>query len=192
MDTFSLFLNSIATIPQAELEEGLSFFSFIKLRKGEFFVEQGKVCQQIAYIEKGAMRVYYLNHKAEEITSCFCTENSLTTSYKSFILREPSVLNIQAIEETQLIVIGFDDLQKLYARSSAWQTIGRSITEQEYLAMEKYASVLNCESAKEKYLRLLKEQPGVILKAKVEHIASYLGVTRRTLSRIRKEVASDI
>ena len=96
---------------------------------------------------------------------------------------------LQAIEDTQLLVIDYENLQKLYAKSVVWQTIGRVVAEREYIVMEQYASVLNNETAKEKYLRLLKEQPNVLLKANIEDIASYLGVTRRTLSRIRQEIS---
>ena len=113
----------------------------------------------------------------------------MTTSYKSFILQQPSNLILQAIEETQLLVIDYENLQKLYSKSAIWQTIGRAVAEREYIVMEQYASVLNNETAKEKYLRLLKEQPNVLQKANIEDIASYLGVTRRTLSRIRQEIS---
>ncbi len=132
---------------------------------------------------------FYLNDKPEETTSCFCTENSLTTSYKSFILQEPSKLSIQALEETELLVIDYRNLQKLYSTSIVWQNIGRAVAEREYIVMERYASVLNNETAKEKYWRLLKEQPNVLQKSNIEDIASYLGVTRRTLSRIRQEIS---
>jgi CRP-like cAMP-binding protein len=99
------------------------------------------------------------------------------------------LLSIQALEDTELFVIDYDKLQKLYSTSIDWQNIGRQIAEREYFIMEQYASVLNNESAKEKYLRLLNEQPEVLQKASVEDIATYLGVTRRTLSRIRQEIS---
>ena len=86
-------------------------------------------------------------------------------------------------------MIDYDSLQKLYATTPTWQNIGRKVAEKEYIVMEKYASVLNNETAKEKYIRLINEQPSVIHKATVEDIASYLGVTRRTLSRIRQEIS---
>lgn len=189
MDKFKKFLKNIAPITDKEFADTISYFTEQNLQKGDFFVKQDKVCKHIAFILKGTLRTYYINDKAEETTSCFCTENNLTTSYKSFILQQPSTLILQAIEDTQLLVINYDNLQKLYSQSNIWQTIGRAVAEQEYIVMEKYASVLNNETAKEKYLRLLKEQPNVIQKANVEDIASYLGVTRRTLSRIRQEVS---
>jgi CRP-like cAMP-binding protein len=123
------------------------------------------------------------------VTSCFCSENCFVTSYKSFIQQCPSELAIQAMEDVELFVTSHKSLYKLYNSSAIWLVIGRVLAEKEYLVLEKYASMLNSENAKEKYLRLMKEQPIIMGKANVEDIASYLGVTRRTLSRIRKEIA---
>jgi CRP-like cAMP-binding protein len=182
-------IRQITPISDIEFEDTILYFKEKTLKKGDFFVQQGKVCRQIAFINNGILRTFYLNEKAEETTSCFCTENNLTTSYKSFILQSPSTLSIQALEETELLVIDYDNLQKLYATSLAWQTIGRTVAEREFIVMEQYASVLNNETAKEKYLRLLKEQPQIIQKSPVNFISSYLGITTRTLSRIRKEIS---
>ena len=190
INNFKNFIKQIATISDKEFDETVIFFQEQTLQKGDFFVKQGKVCRHIAFILKGALRTFYINDKGEETTSCFCTPDGFTTSYKSFILQQPSTLSIQALEDTELLVIDYDHLHKLYSTSNAWQTIARTITEREYMAMEQYASVLNNETAKEKYLRLLKEQPNVLQKANVEDIASYLGVTRRTLSRIRQEISN--
>ena len=88
-----------------------------------------------------------------------------------------------ALEETELLVINFEDLHQLYNENTNWQTIGRSVAEREFIVMEQYASILNNETAKEKYLRLLNEQPEILKKSPINYIASYLGVTRRTLSR---------
>jgi CRP-like cAMP-binding protein len=189
MNQFKLFLKKLVPISDKEFDENISAFTQINLSKGDYFVKQDKVCRHIAFTIKGTLRTYYINEKAEETTSCFCTENNFTTSYKSFILQQPSQLAIQAIEDCQLLVIDYNALQSLYAKSAVWQSVGRVVAEREYIVMEQYAAVLNNETAKEKYLRLLKEQPSVLQKASVEDIASYLGVTRRTLSRIRQEIA---
>jgi CRP-like cAMP-binding protein len=188
-NNFKNYIKQITPISDKEFDETVIFFQEQTLRKGDFFIKQDKVCKQIAFIVKGTLRTYYIKDKAEETTSCFCTENSLTTSYKSFILQQPSALSIQALEDTELLVIDYEHLQELYSKSIVWQNIGRAVAEREYIVMEQYASILNNETAKEKYLRLLKEQPNVLQKASIEDIASYLGVTRRTLTRIRKEVS---
>jgi len=190
MDKLKTFLQSLTPISDEEFEYSKNNFSIIRLKKGDFFIEQGKICRHIAFINQGILRTYYYNDKSEEITACFRTELNLVSSYKSFILQEPSLLSIIALEESELIVIDYDNLQNLYDTSTSWQKIGRLVAESEYLTMEQYASVLSNESAKEKYLRLADEQAEVIQKANVEHIATYLGVTRRTLSRIRQEISS--
>ncbi|MFK7953139.1 MAG: Crp/Fnr family transcriptional regulator [Ekhidna sp.] len=192
VNNFKLFIRKIVSISDQEFDETLKFFNEKKLKKGDYFVKQGEVCQHIAYISEGLLRTYYFNDKSEEITSCFCVKNAMTSSYKSFINQEPSKLSIQALEDTQLLIIDHKHLQILYSKSTIWQQIGRMLSEQEYIVIEHYASVLNNETAKEKYLRLLQEQPHVIQKAKVEDIASYLGVTRRTLSRIRQEITTGV
>lgn len=188
-ENFKTFLKKFAEISDFEFEETIGFFQELRLNKDDYFVRNGQVCRQIAYIHGGLLRTFYLNDKAEEITSCFCMSNTFTTSYKSFILQQPSLLSIQAMEITDSLVISSENLEKLYRTSPVWQHIGRLVAEREYIFMEQYASVLNTESAKEKYLRLLREQPEVIHKANLEDIASYLGVTRRTLSRIRHEIS---
>ena len=188
INNFKSFIKQLIPISDTEFEQTVIFFKEQTLQKGDFFVKQDKICRQIAFINKGTLRTFYMNDKAEETTSCFCTENRLTTSYKSFILQQPSHLSIQALEDTELLVIDYEHLQKLYSTSPIWQNVGRIIAEKEYIIMEQYASVLNNETAKEKYLRLFKEQPQVIQRVAVKHIASYLGITTRTLSRIRREI----
>lgn len=182
---FKSFVQQYQVLDPEEWEAGIHYFASLKLRKGEYFVKQGTVCRRAAFIVSGALRTYYLNAKGDETTYCFCSSGSMSTAYKSFITQTPSQHSLVAIENTELLVIEYADLQKLYAQYAGWQTLSRLLTEQQYLVMEQYAAVLNNETAEEKYKRLLAEQPEIILKASVEDIASYLGVTRRTLSRIR-------
>lgn len=192
MDSFKHFLKNLAPITDKEFEDSLTYFTEQKLKKDDFFVRQGMVCRHIAFILGGTLRAYYLNDKATETISCFCTAGNFTTAFKSFMLQEPSHSTIQALEPTHLLVIEYSNLQRLYNQIPTWQIIGRKVAEREFIVLEHYASVLNNETAKEKYARLLKEQPEIIQKANVEDIASYLGVTRRTLSRIRKVLSLEI
>lgn len=190
MDKLKTFLQALTPFSDQEFEESKEYFREVKVKKGDYLFEQGKVCKQIAFINSGSFRTFYMNDKPEEITACFRTEMSVVSSYRSFVLQEPSSLSVVALEDSDLIVIDYDNLQKLYRESMAWLNIGRLIAEREYINMEEYASVLNHESAKAKYLRLIEEQGQVLQKVNVEHVASYLGVTRRTLSRIRQEISS--
>jgi len=189
MDKLKTFLQTLTPITEKEIEDSQSNFSIVHLKKGDLLLQIGKVCRQMSFVNRGSLRSFYFNDNAEEITHCFRSEKTFVSSYRSFILQEPSLLSIVALEETELIVIDYDKLQKLYSTSMTWQTLGRLLTERAYIEMEEYASVLNNEGAKEKYLRLLNEQGEILQKANIEHIATYLGVTRRTLSRIRQEIS---
>ena len=185
------FLKNITSISDHELENGFQYFEKIILEKGDYFVKENIICKQIAFINKGILRTFYFNENSEDTTSCFCTENNLTSAYKSFILQEKSKLNIRALEKSELLVITYNNLQKLYIESPIWSKIGRLIAENEYIEMENYASILNNETAKTKYLRLMYEQPEIVQKIANQFIASYLGITSRTLSRIKLEISNE-
>jgi CRP-like cAMP-binding protein len=189
-DRFKKFVQQFVSVSDNEVDASFAYFHEIELQKGDLFAKQGAVCRYVGYLQAGTMRVFYTNDKGEEVSSCFCTEHSFVSAYRSFITQQESNVSVQAIATCQLLVIDYHHLQLLYNQFPFWQQIGRIMAEKEYISMERYASMLNQESAKDKYLRLLREQPQVLLKAQVAHIASYLGVSRRTLSRIRKELRS--
>lgn len=174
-----------------EFDQSFRLFKRTQIKKGGYFVEAGKVCHQVGFIGKGILRTYVTKDNGLEATICFCSENQFTTSFKSLITQSPSQFSIQSIEESELLTLEYRHLQYLYNNTKVWSTIGRILAEGEYLNMQSHALALNQETAKDKYLRLLTEQPLVAQRAPVQQIASYLGVTRETLSRIRNQVAND-
>ncbi len=188
-ENFYAFIQEIYPISKSDFNHAMSFFENVTLKKGDVFIKQGQTCKKLGYIKSGLLRAHYINKNGEDITSCFCSKHDFTTSFKSFVAQDYSNTTISAIEQTELLVISYDKLQNLYDENPVWQKIGRLIVEKELLKMEQYVSFLNNETAKEKYLRLLKEQPEVLQKSPLKYIGSYLGVTRRTLSRIRKELS---
>jgi CRP-like cAMP-binding protein len=189
MDKFKAFLKKITSISDQEYLISKQYFSEIDIVKGDFFIKQNQKSLYLAFILEGSFKVYKTNNNGNDLVTCFCLENNFISAYKNFILQNPSELTIQAIEDAKLLVINYINLQKLYKEVPVWQTIARVITEHEFISAEAHISFVNNEFAKEKYLQLLKKQPKVIKMAKLQDIASYLGVTRRTLSRIRKEIA---
>jgi CRP-like cAMP-binding protein len=188
-DALRHFLLQHAPFSKAELEEACGHFTHRQFKKGEHFVYPDKVCKEAAFIAEGALKVWYLNQAGEVTVSCFCTAPCITTAYRSFARQTPSDLGITAIVPTQLFVLRHEDFQQLMATRPVWHELGRRLLEQEYLEMEQYATLLNNEDTREKYLRLLAQSPEVVNMASVADLASHLGVTRRTLSRIRREMA---
>lgn len=181
------FLNSVTPINNTEFKKSISYFKSTTLQKGEIWIDYHTVCREIAFINKGLLKTSYYDKRGHEITSCFCTSNSMASSFKSFLTQSSSQMVIQALEETSLLSIRYDQLQKLFRKIPIWERLFRIIMEKEYEKLWDYTEGMKTELAKERYQKLLDEQPEVIQKAPVQDIATYLGITRETLSRIRKK-----
>ncbi|MEI7594164.1 MAG: Crp/Fnr family transcriptional regulator [Bacteroidota bacterium] len=165
----------------------LEYLKIRHINKNDYFVEEGKTCNDIAFINSGLFRIFYLKD-GSEINTCFCKENSITASFESFINQTPSKENIQALENAELLTLSYNNLMKLYELSPEWQKVSRLLTERECLRLSNRITSLSFESAKEKYLSLLENQPDLIQRVSIQHIASYLGISRETLSRIRSQI----
>ncbi len=187
IDKFKSYLTGILKMDDDTFNLSLNFLKIIEIKKGEYFIKEGKDCQRIAYISNGIFRIFYLKDGIE-INTCFCKENSITSSFESFVNNTASKEFIQAIENATLVTISKEDLFKLYELSPEWQSISRLLTEKECLRLSNRASSLSFESAKEKYQNLLIHQPDIIKRVSIQDIASYIGVTRETLSRIRSKI----
>lgn len=168
----------------------LSYLNIEDFNKREHFLRIGEHANKIAYIHKGLFRIYSLKDGIE-INTCFCTENSITSSFESFISQAPSNEAIQAIEDSTTVSISKQDLMRLYDLSPGWQAVGRFLTEKECLRLSHKATSMSFETATEKYQKLASEQPGIIQRVPIQDIASYIGVSRETLSRIRSKMAKE-
>ena len=186
IENFKKYLAQLTPIENESFDIASEYFKIERICKSEFFIKEGQICSKIAFISEGLFRIYYLKDGIE-INTCFCIENSITSSFNSFVNHIPSSENIQALENSVVVTLSSENLAKLYSDSQIWQTIGRLLTEKECLRLSDRASSLSFESALEKYKNLLKYQPGIIQRVSIQHIASYIGVSRETLSRIRSK-----
>jgi CRP-like cAMP-binding protein len=171
------------------LAEQCMFLSI--LGKHEKFVEEGKICRNFGYIAEGLMRAYIFEND-KEITTCLCSKGSFATSNTSFIKQVPSQVTIQALEKTTLLCITHENLLSLYARSAFWTSVGRVIAEREFMLLECKYHCYDLKNAEGKYMELLRNNPDLVNRAPLIHIASWLGITPETLSRIRKKIANRI
>lgn len=114
----------------------------------------------------------------------------MITAYSSYINNTKTPENIQAIADAKVLLFSKKDLESLYQSNPKWLLFGKIIAEQQYIEMEKRIFTLQKEKAEVRYLRLLKENPEYLQKIPLQHIASYLGVTQRHLSRIRREISN--
>lgn len=157
------------------------------LKKGEFLVREGEVCDYVSFINKGSFRVSSLV-KDREMTHFFFFENEYATDYSSFLTRTPTRENIQAMEDSEVLNLSYSNMQVLYEKIPAWQKYGRLMGEYVFILASNRVRELLYYSPEELYLKLMKEQPRIIERVSQQYIASYLGIQPESLSRIRKRL----
>jgi len=178
------------SITQEEIESLISSFKPKQFSKNELIIQQGKICDFVYFVNKGIVRFFYYKDDGTEITECFHFPNSFMSAYSSFLSGEPTFENAETLEETELLVIHRSDLISLYNKYPNFEKLVRVITEKMYIELEKRIMSIHCQSAEERYLNLLKsDNPEILKKIPLKYIASYLGVSPETLSRIRKKIA---
>ncbi|MFK7935387.1 MAG: Crp/Fnr family transcriptional regulator [Saprospiraceae bacterium] len=187
MQAFNDYLRQFPHYRPSLFTDILPLLSVIELEAGDYFLQQGRIGKNIAFIETGLIRLFYL-HDGKEITTCFCKENTITCSYRSLITNTPSELSIQAIEPCKLVVFSYHSLQQLYQKELFWQQVGRIATEHEFINTECHNRFLNDLSATERYQQVLAEDGELLQRVPLQYLASYLQVAPETLSRIRKKI----
>jgi len=188
---FKEFLKSTSAFDVESFNLALPFFEIRTLKKGEYFVEVDKTCRHFAFVVSGLMRAFSYEGN-DETTTCLCNENTIASSTVSFITQTPSDISIQALSDVMLLTISHAHLQELYSKSAYWQKVGRIVAEIEFMSDRQTSWRNSSLPAMEKYLVLLKENPGIVNRVPLQYIASYLGIKPETLSRIRKKIATRI
>jgi CRP-like cAMP-binding protein len=158
------------------------------LQKGDFFAKEGQLSQSVAFVEEGIFRTYYLSSEGEEVTYCITFPQNLLTAYSSYITGQPTPENIQAITPARLLLVPKTEIERLSENSFNWQLLLRVLAEQEYLKLEKRIFLLQKEKSLLRYQDLLENHPEYVQQIPVQYLASYLGMTQRHLSRLRREL----
>jgi CRP-like cAMP-binding protein len=170
-----------------ELETELkSKIKFLKKDKGNFLLKSGQTVSNLFVIEKGIVRSFH-NSNEKEINVWFGSENVILGSVMPLFFNQPSIENIQFLEDSTLYYISNNDLNELYKKSLEMNIIGRKMAEEYCKILEERSFSLQTQSAEQRYNDLLKNQPEVLQRVSLGHIASYLGISQETLSRIRKK-----
>ena len=156
----------------------------LKFQKGETILEEGKVCRALYFVDKGMVRQYYYKNK-KDVTEHFSFEGRIVFCIESFLKQEPSRLIVEALENTKLYAIPYDELHNLMERNQEMEMLYRKILEHVAISSQEHADSQRFENAAERYDRLLREKPEIILRAPMVHIASFLQMTPETLSRVR-------
>ncbi len=191
MDIFSRIKSNIDPIVSLTDEEFSVFCDSVEvktLNKNDFFLEEGQICNYIGFVNKGVLIYFKSMDNGNEITTDFAFEGDWVTINQSRLNNTPSLINIKAIEDVELLVIKQQDLNDLYTRIPKTERLGRILIEQAYLKIVQQSVDLQVFTATERYENLLRKFPKIFQRVQLYHIANYLGIAPKSLSRIRKEI----
>lgn len=163
----------------------LSVFEPKRVSKGEFFLKSGKNCRQMAFIESGYMRMYDIVD-GKEITFWIGSNGKFITSLSSFIFETNNIWNIQAITDCKLYVINRENHFKLSQNQPKWLEFDNKLLAHSFALLEKSMFSQLHTTAKQRFHNLLSEEPELFLNVPLQYIASMLGITPESLSRLRK------
>ncbi|MDH6253141.1 CRP-like cAMP-binding protein [Chryseobacterium sp. H1D6B] len=158
------------------------------LLKDEYFSEAGKISRQVGFIVEGILRVCYYNNQGEEITKYFIEENNLVVDLESFDNEICSSTYVQAVTDCKLIVFSRKDWLELLQTIVGWEAIVHKIISRALMQKVERRSPLVSEDATTRYLKFMEIYPTLLNRVPLSYIASYLGVTQSSLSRIRKNI----
>lgn len=182
------YLRKFGLLSEQEITAFVNAGSLRSLNKHDHFIQQDQISQEVAFVISGFFRSYYCTPQGNEITYCFTFERNFLTAYSSFLTHTPTVENIRAETQSELFVIPAHWLSAREEQSINWLRLAKTIAQQEYLKMEQRVFGLLKESAPARYDELMRQHPEYINQIPLGQLASYLGITQRHLSRIRRSV----
>ncbi len=169
-----------------DMDEIVNEFAFKKVKKEEYLLKQGQVCKELFFVRKGCLRLYYTVNGVE-ITVWFSFEDNSAIELSSFLSGVPSEYFLQAIEDSEILIISKSKLLKLYKTHSVMEQVMRTFWEDVILNLLKRFTALQKDSAEKRYLDLL-SKPNYSQRIPQKYLASYIGVTPTSLSRIRRKI----
>ena len=152
-----------------------------------YFLEEGKIANEVGFIASGLFRSFFYDDNANDITTHFFQQGTVVISMKSFNNQVPSKENIIAMEDSQIYYMTYDKTMELYKKVPAWRHIVKDVDEMKFNELMNRSIQLQTLSAKERYDLFCQNYPDIIQKVALKHIASYLGIDIATLSRLRKK-----
>jgi len=188
IEAFKKYISQFVQMDEDDLQAIANIMEPGKFKKKEHFITTNEICNKILFFTEGYFRFYHLDFNGNEITSDFYFAPGFITSYTSLITGNPSFVNVQAMEEMEVLELRKNDLYKLYAQHQSFERLGRIMAESVVISSEKHLFLLLNQTAETRYKNLIANHPQFIKHIPLQYIASYLGITQETLSRIRKSL----
>ncbi|KAA0126921.1 Crp/Fnr family transcriptional regulator [Chryseobacterium sp. SN22] len=165
-----------------------TFFVYKKLEKKQFLLREGEVCNYFAFVSRGILKSFMSDEKGQDRISFFAFEGWWISDFNSFINREKALLNIDAIEDSELLLISFENYERLMLKIPLMDRYFRILYQNSLVTKDRRLMNSNKSTAEEKYLSLVQSNPEIAKRIPHTLIASYLGLSPETVSRIRKKL----
>ncbi len=179
-----------STMTHDELDILESVLVPMKFAKNEMILKTGEVCRNIYYIDRGLVRQFYFKN-GKEVTENLCVDHSVFMCIESLFREEPTRLQVEALEQTIIYALPKDRLEEVALHNVNIQILYRKILEESLIISQIHADLVRFESAQDKYKKLCKSSPQIVLRAPLVYIASYLQMTPETLSRVRSATLAE-
>jgi CRP-like cAMP-binding protein len=188
MDNLKLFIEKYTELPKAEWEAIAKCFEKRIIKKDVILLEEGKVCKYLYFLESGLLR-FYISKDGNDITKFFTIAPYFFTSQASFNSGKPATENIQALENAVVWQLSRKQTEELFVLSS-WSTFARKITQEVQFFTEQILEEIQTETAELRYNKMLTQNPELVQRIPLKHLASFLGIAPQSLSRIRKKLSN--
>jgi len=190
---FELLYNTISNTIEIEEKDFISFTKFFvykKIPRREYFLMEGEICFHQAFVNKGILRSFTRDNNGNDFVLQFAPERWWLADLSSYLNHEPSYLNIEALEDSQLLLLSRPSWEQAMTEIPVLEKYYRLIIQNHLISTQKRLIHSLSETAEEKYLRFLETFPDCVQRVPQHMIASYLGVARETLSRVRAQLAA--
>lgn len=180
-------INKILNLPPELLDGFFNKLKPLNLKKGDYFLTEGELCKKIALVTKGEFYSYY-QKDGNDIIEDFCLEGCFLADYPAFINQARAQKNFKALEDSQLLTLSKEELDKLYQSNSAYERAGRLMAEYLFTGWESKLRDNIFLSPTERYIKLIKTRPDILQRVPQYLIASFLNITPQYLSQIRNKM----
>lgn len=174
---------------EKDIEVVKPFFIPKKVRKRQYVLNAGDVCQYITFVEKGMLRSFTVDSEGNEHVVQFAIEGWWVSDVGSFVSGKDALYNIEALEDCELLHLNKAGMDELLVKLPIMERFFRILMQNNVVALQRRAVAYMSLSAEEKYLKLMEVAPDIMQRASQQHIASYLSITPETLSRVRKKIS---
>ncbi|MBN9313627.1 MAG: Crp/Fnr family transcriptional regulator [Chryseobacterium sp. 39-10] len=188
-DHFLKTIFSPTDFKESELALILPKFKQVKFEKKDFLLKEGKTENYYWFLESGFARSFVNDTNGSDITTNFYSSGEVVIDWSSFFLRNPTRENIQALTDCVCWALDFENFQQLFHSIETFREHGRRRLVSSYFALKNHSIAIIADQAKARYIQLLKDKPNIVRNVSLQHIATYLGITKYSLSRIRKEIS---